>query len=135
MSTAAGPCRAFEDIAKCLHDAGPLLEEVRKDDGRQFAQMIAEDVLSALVSHYPDLDVDVIRQGPVWGRKALAEQEVQSAVEFIAAHFDPYAGVKFPGEPESIDVGEDEDMKTGGNGGDDGRSGGAGGSGDAGGNS
>ena len=66
MSTVARPCRGFEDLASCLDAAPPKLMEARADDSRQFARITTEDVLSTLLTYYPDLDVEVIRHGPVW---------------------------------------------------------------------
>ena len=104
MSTVAGPCRGFEDLASYLDAAPPKLMEARADDSRQFARITAEDVLSTLLTYYPDLDVEVIHHGPVWSKKSFAEACVVDVADFIGENFDPEVGIVFPDSPSGRQV-------------------------------
>jgi hypothetical protein len=104
MSTVAGPCRGFEDLASCLNAAPPKLMEARVDDSRQFTRITTEDVLSTLLIYYPDLDMEVIRHGPIWSKKPFAEASVVDVADFIAENFDPEVGIIYPDSPSGRQI-------------------------------
>ena len=108
----------FEDLASCLDATPPKLMEARVEDGCQFVKIAAEDMLATLLTYYPNLDVEVIRHGPIWSKKHFAEACVVDVVDFITENLDPEIGIAFPDSPSGRQImptGDDLDRaaKTG----------------------